>query len=186
MSSLEARWTPIWTPSRPDCTWKIDDLRKAAPEWAPARPAVGIAPKLSDAELVTLAVVQALCGFTSEARWLRHARARLRYLFPYLPQQPGYNKRLRAGAGLVLRVIRALAADTTLCTDDGWVVDSTRVECGRSRRRQGQVAIRVKRRRSRARGRSGTVGMRACERRCAGERMYAVKLCWLSHQETIR
>jgi len=98
MSSLEARWTPIWTPSRPDCTWKIDDLRKAAPEWAPARPAVGIAPKLSDAELVTLAVVQALCGFTSEARWLRHARARLRYLFPYLPQQPGYNKRLRGCA----------------------------------------------------------------------------------------
>ena len=30
---------------------KIDDLLKAAPEWAPARPAVGIAPKLSDAEL---------------------------------------------------------------------------------------------------------------------------------------
>jgi hypothetical protein len=112
---------------------KIDDLLKAAPDWAPARPAVGITPKLSDAELVTLAVVQALCGFTSEARWLRHARARLRYLFPYLPQQPGYNKRLRGCAGLVLRVIRALAADTTLWTDDVWVVDSTPVECGRSR-----------------------------------------------------
>jgi hypothetical protein len=112
---------------------KIDDLLKAAPDWAPARPAVGITPKLSDAELVTLAVVQALCGFTSEARWLRHARVRLRYLFPYLPQQPGYNKRLRGCAGLVLRVIRALAADTTLWTDDVWVVDSTPVECGRSR-----------------------------------------------------
>ena len=54
-------------------------------------------------------MVQALCGFTSEARWLRHARARLRSLFPYLPQQPGYNKRLRGCAGLVLHVIRALA-----------------------------------------------------------------------------
>ena len=52
---------------------KIDDLLKAAPDWAPARPAVGITPKLSDAELVTLAVVQALCGFTSAAHWLRHA-----------------------------------------------------------------------------------------------------------------
>jgi len=112
---------------------KIDDLLEAAPQWAPARPAVGIAPKLSDAELVTLAVVQALCGFTSEARWLRHARARLRHLFRYLPQQPGYNKRLRTCAGLVVHVIRALAVDTSLWTDDVWVVDSTPIECGRSR-----------------------------------------------------
>ena len=54
---------------------------------------MGIVPRLSDAELVTLAVMQALAGFTSEARWLRHARTHLRPLFPYLPQQPGYNKR---------------------------------------------------------------------------------------------
>ena len=52
---------------------------------------------------------------------------------PPQPQQPGYHKRLRGCAGLVLRVIRALAADTTLWTDDVWVVDSTPVECGRSR-----------------------------------------------------
>jgi hypothetical protein len=110
-----------------------DDLLDAAPQWAPVRPTVGIVPKLSDAELVTLAVLQALCGFTSEARWLRHARAHLRHLFPYLPKQPGYNKRLRAGADLIVRVTRALAADTTLWTDDVWVVDSTPVECGRSR-----------------------------------------------------
>ena len=69
-------------------------------------PRAGITPKLSDAELVTLAVMQALLGFTTEARWLRHARARLRDLFPYLPQQPGYNKRLRACARLVVDVIR--------------------------------------------------------------------------------
>ena len=70
-----------------------DDLLKESPQLAPCRPETGIGPKLSDAELVTLAVMQALLGFTSEARWLRHARAHLRHLFPYLPQQPGYNKR---------------------------------------------------------------------------------------------
>jgi len=110
-----------------------DDLLQAAPQWAPQRPAVGIPPKLSDAELVTLAVMQALLGFTSEARWLRHARSHLRHLFPYLPGQPGYNKRLRAAAGLIRRVISALATDTSLWTDDVWVVDSTPVECGRSK-----------------------------------------------------
>ncbi|WP_037598115.1 transposase, partial [Streptacidiphilus jeojiense] len=112
---------------------KADDLLKGSPQFGPWRPAVGISPQLSDAELVTLAMMQAMLGFTSEARWLRHAHANLRHLFPYLPQQPGYNKRLRKAAGLIRRVTRTLARDTTLWSDDVWVVDSTPVECGRSR-----------------------------------------------------
>ena len=112
---------------------KTDDLVKSMPWLVPPRPAIGFAPRLSDAELVTLAVMQALLGFTSERRWLRYARKHLHHLFRYLPKQPGYNKRLRAAAGLLLNVIRALAVDTTLWSDDVWVVDSTPVECGRSR-----------------------------------------------------
>jgi Transposase DDE domain len=112
---------------------RSDDLLKESPQLAPWRPPVGITPKLSDAELVTLAVLQALLGFTSERRWIRHARAHLRHLFPYLPMAPGYNKRLRKAAGLLQQTIRLLAVDTTLWSDDVWVVDSTPVECGRSR-----------------------------------------------------
>jgi hypothetical protein len=112
---------------------RTDDLLKQSPQLAPRRPAVGLSPQLSDAELVTLAVMQALLGFTSEARWVRHARAHLRHLFPYLPQQSGYNKRLRAARGLVRHCARVLAASTSLWTDDVWVVDSTPVECARSR-----------------------------------------------------
>jgi hypothetical protein len=110
-----------------------DDLLKERPESAPWRPAAGIAPQLTDAELVTLAVMQAMLGFTSEARWLRHAHARLRHLFPYLPRQPGYNKRLRKAAELLRRVTRVLATSTSAWTDGVWIVDSTPVECGRSR-----------------------------------------------------
>jgi hypothetical protein len=112
---------------------KIDDLLKHSPELAPWRPEVGITPKLTDAELVTLAVMQALRGFTSESRWLRFAQAHMTHLFRYLPQQSGYNKRLRAAASVLKSVIRTLAIDTTLWTDDVWVVDSTPVECGRSK-----------------------------------------------------
>jgi len=112
---------------------KTDDLLKALPHLAPWRPEVGISPALSDAELITLAVMQALLGYTSEARWLRHAREHLRHLFPYLPQQSGCNKRLRRMAATTGLLIGALARDTTLWTDDVWVVDSTPVECGRSR-----------------------------------------------------
>ncbi|USX56236.1 IS982 family transposase [Lentzea sp. HUAS12] len=112
---------------------RTDDLLAGAPGLAPWRPKIGIKPQLTDAELVTLAVMQALLGFTSEARWLRHARAHLGHLFRYLPQQPGYNKRLRRAAALIRSMIRLLAVDTTLWTDDVWLADSTPVECGRSR-----------------------------------------------------
>jgi hypothetical protein len=120
---------------------KIDELLKAAPQLAPWRPRVGIPPKLSDAELVTLAVMQALLGFTSEARWLRYAGRHLRHLFPYLPGQSGYNKRLRRTAGLLRHLIRAVARDTALWTDDVWIIDSTPVECGRSRETAKRSAL---------------------------------------------
>nr|WP_197048812.1 hypothetical protein [Streptosporangium roseum] len=63
---------------------KTDDLLRKSPQLAPWRPTVGTAPRLSDAEPVTSAMTQAMLGFTPEARWLWHARAHLRHLFPYL------------------------------------------------------------------------------------------------------
>lgn len=112
---------------------RTDDLLRQFPDLAPWRPAIGLQPRLPDAELVTLAVMQALLGYTSEARWVRHTHAHLGHLFRYLPGQSGYNRRLRAAAGLITTLIRMLAADTSLWTDDVWVADSTPVECGRSR-----------------------------------------------------
>jgi hypothetical protein len=97
---------------------RADDLLKACPERVPWRPETGIFPRISDAELVTLAVMQALLGFVSEARWLRFARKSLRALFPYLPGQSGYNKRLRKLAATMIWLSRVLAADTSLWGDD--------------------------------------------------------------------
>ena len=89
----------------------VDDLLAAHPEWAPPRPAVGIAPKLSDAELLALAALQALLEFASEARFVRWARAHLRPWFPYVPERPGYNKRLRRSGEMIKHVLGALARD---------------------------------------------------------------------------
>jgi len=102
-------------------------------DWLGRPPKAGRPPKLSDAELLTLAVAQALLGVRSEARWLRFVPRHLPGAFPYLPGQSGYNKRLRAALPLLKRAIRAVAADTDLWGDPAWVVDSTPVECGRSR-----------------------------------------------------
>lgn len=111
----------------------IDDDLANHPEWAPERPVIGIAPKLSDAELLTLAVLQALLGYTSEARFIRYAKTHLTGLFPYLPKRPGYNKRLRAATDMMRHVTAALTRRCVSYTDDIWLVDSTPVECGRSR-----------------------------------------------------
>jgi Transposase DDE domain len=111
---------------------KVDDELKARPELAPPRPAGGITPKLSDAELVTMAVMQSLLMFRSERRWLRYLRKHLLALFPYQLKQAGYNKRLRASLPLIKHCIRMLARDTDFWFDNHWILDSTPVECGRS------------------------------------------------------
>ncbi|MFI6457260.1 transposase [Streptosporangium amethystogenes] len=54
-------------------------------------------------------------------------------MFPYLPQRPGYNKRLRSALLLVNRMIRELATDSDFWFDNHWIVDSTPVPCGMSR-----------------------------------------------------
>ena len=66
-----------------------DDFLADNPQHRPWRPKVGLAPRMTDAELVTLVVMQALLGFTSEARWLRYAHSHLRGMFPYLPTTIG-------------------------------------------------------------------------------------------------
>jgi hypothetical protein len=97
------------------------------------RARTGRPPRLSDAELLTLAVAQVMLGVRSEARWLRFVPTHLPGAFPYLPGQSGYNKRLRSALPLIKQLIRVLAVDTDLWADPVWVVDSTPVECARSR-----------------------------------------------------
>src|SRR5450756_207568 len=95
----------------------------------------GRRPELSDSELLCLAVAQMLLGFHSERRWVRHAQrnADLRKMFPYMPQQPGYHKRLKASRGLLCNTIRVLARICPSWSDDLWITDATPVPCGTSR-----------------------------------------------------
>jgi len=104
----------------------IDDL--LGPRLGPGRP-----PRLSDAELVCLAVAQVLLGARSERHWLRFVRDRLGHLFPYLPAQPGYNKRLRAAAPHLSLAIRHLARVSPSWWDRFRLLDATPLPCGASR-----------------------------------------------------
>ena len=82
---------------------------------------------------MTLAVLQALLGYHNEARFIRYTHSHLHHLFPYLPQRPAYNKRLRRSVALLQGVLALLTRRCQGWHDDLWLIDSTPVECGRSR-----------------------------------------------------
>lgn len=54
-------------------------------------------------------------------------------MFPYLPQQSGYVKRLRGALGLVKRAARLLTKSSDFWLDGCWIADSTLVQCSMSR-----------------------------------------------------
>jgi hypothetical protein len=99
----------------------------------PARSGRGQPKRLLDAELICLAVAQVLLGARSEHHWLRLCYGRLGHLYPYLPNQPGYHKRLKAAAPLLAAVMDHLSRQSP-----GWhgpvrLIDATPVPCGASR-----------------------------------------------------
>jgi hypothetical protein len=93
----------------------------------------GRPPKLSDAELLCLAVAQVLLGYRSERRWLRAVTGRLGHLFPYVCGQAAYNRRLRRAAPLVAAISHALAVACPSWCDQWRLLDATPVPCGASR-----------------------------------------------------
>ncbi|NEE04810.1 IS982 family transposase [Phytoactinopolyspora halotolerans] len=102
---------------------------------APSRTGRGRRPELSDAELVTLAVAQVLLGYDCERRWVRHIRSSPQWqqMFPYLPEQSGYHKRLKKARPLLGRALLLIAEQCPSWYDDVWMTDATPVPCGASR-----------------------------------------------------
>ncbi len=105
------------------CT--VDDLLPAKPANARRR--------ITDAEVITLCVAQAMLGCRSDAQFIAVAARRLRHLFPDLPDRSAFHKRR-------LRFARGCPG----FYDDMLLVDSTPVECARSRetvKRGGQGSL---------------------------------------------
>jgi hypothetical protein len=88
--------------------------------------------RVTDAELATLCVAQAIMGIPSDRRFLAVARKRLDALFPELPKQPGYHKRRARLTETIEWLIGVFAAESPGFHDDLLLIDSTPVECARS------------------------------------------------------
>jgi len=104
----------------------VDDL-------LPSRRRQGRPALISDAELICLAVAQMLLDCPNERRFLRLARRRLGHLFPYIPGQSGFNKRLRSLAPRLVEAITLLARLSPSFCDQLRLLDSTPVPCAASR-----------------------------------------------------
>ena len=87
---------------------------------------------VTDAEVVTLAVAQAIMGVSSDDRFLRLAKRALKELFPKLPQQPGFHKRRAKLTETIEWLIGIFAEQSPGYRDDLVLIDSTPVECARS------------------------------------------------------
>jgi hypothetical protein len=105
---------------------EIDDFLE--PRSGPGRP-----PKLTDAELIALAVAQVFLGLPNDRQFLALARYRLGHLFPELIDQSNYNRRLRSLAPAIARSINYLAFQSPSFCDNLRLLDSTPVPCGQSR-----------------------------------------------------
>jgi transposase len=88
--------------------------------------------RVTDAEVVSLCVAQAILGISSDRHFLALAPRLVGHLFPQLPKQPGFHKRRRRLTETIEWLCGIFAADSPGYHDDLVLIDSTPVECGRS------------------------------------------------------
>jgi hypothetical protein len=89
--------------------------------------------RISDAEVITLSLAQALLGIPSDPRFLAVASRRLSHLFPVLPERTAFHKRRLRLSGVIEHLISEFARHSPGFYDQLLLVDSTPVECARSR-----------------------------------------------------
>ena len=89
--------------------------------------------RLTDAEVVTLCVAQSIMGIDSDERFTKVAAKRLRHLFPGLTKRSGFHRRRDRLAETIEALIATFASRSPGYYDDLLLVDSTPVECARSR-----------------------------------------------------
>jgi hypothetical protein len=97
--------------------------------------------RCADAEIVALTVAQAIMGIASDRLFLAVAAKRLAHLFPDLPHQAGYHKRRRRLAAAIEWLLAIFAGDCPGAADELLLLDSTPLECARSRETVARSAL---------------------------------------------
>lgn len=102
----------------------VDDLLPGRPENARRR--------ITDAEVITLCIAQAMLDCRSDEQFLAVARHRLGHLFPALPERSAFHKRRLRLSAVIEGLIAEFASHSPGFYDELVLVDSTPVACARS------------------------------------------------------
>ena len=87
---------------------------------------------ITDAEVITLCIAQAMLDCRSDEQFLAVARYRLAHLFPALPERSAFHKRRLRLSAVIEALIAEFARHSPGFYDELVLVDSTPVECARS------------------------------------------------------
>ena len=88
--------------------------------------------RITDQEVITLCIAQAMLGCRSDDHFLAVARHRLGHLFPELPERSAFHKRRLRLSAVIEGLIAEFARHSPGFYDELVLVDSTPVECARS------------------------------------------------------
>lgn len=111
------------------CT-RVDDTMKGSPMIQQALKRPGPAPRLSDSEVITLAMYQELIGEPREDHFFRLHQEQLRPYFPGLNERSRYNRRKRTLWSVILAVrISLQVVLDALELEETAVIDSAPVPC---------------------------------------------------------
>jgi Transposase DDE domain len=108
----------------------VDDTMKGSPMIQQTLDRPGPAPRLSDSEVVTLAIYQELIGEPREDHFFRLHQEQLRSYFPGLNERSRYNRRKRALWSVILAVrISLQVVLDALEMEESAAIDSAPVPC---------------------------------------------------------
>jgi len=107
----------------------VDDLMKASPVIQTALRRPGQKPRLSDSEVVTIALYQELIGEPREDHFFRLYREGLRTYFPGINERSRYNRRRRDLWSVTLAVRMSLLIALGAHWSDTAVIDSAPTPC---------------------------------------------------------
>jgi len=100
--------------------------------------------RITDAEVIALCIAQAMLDCRWDVQFLAVARYRLGHLFPAVPERSAFHKRRLRLSAVIEGLIAEFARHSPGFYDELVLVDSTPVECARSRetvKRGGQSSL---------------------------------------------
>jgi hypothetical protein len=100
----------------------VDEWGRQNPD--PNLPRVGVRPRFSESEMITLALMMDYLPFPGETQFLAFMRGNYREWFPNLPHQSQFNRRLRRLDGRIEHLRRTWVVELGATEEKNFLIDT--------------------------------------------------------------